>query len=254
MPKRFIDTSIFSSPSVRKLPGKLKLFWVYLFTNCDHAGIWVKDFEAASLFCGMGISEDEATKYLDGKIISIDNNARWFIPGFIRFQYPSGLNQQNKAHRSVLAILKEYGIGSSLAPTVAPTVAPTKGHYVGAKDKDKDKDLDKDMVNDLEIKVKEIMEYFKKTTRREYNDEDTSLVIENLSNGKTYEQHMHIINVKIHDDYFKNNPQFMDPQTLFGKNFGKYTKQRIEDFQRKPKPLAEEMPEDYYTQFEVKED
>lgn len=243
MAKRFIDTGIFNSPSIRKFPGKLKLFWVYLFTNCDHAGIWVKDFEAASMFMGMEITESEAIKHLDGKIIKIENGERWFLPGFIKFQYPTGLNEKNAAHKSVLAILKEFNIG----PTLAPTIAPIEGLHGGAKDMDIVKDKEREMVKDIEKQAKEILEYLSKQTGREYKDQECmAIVIENLSNSHTYEDHMQVINVKIHDDFFKNNPRCYHPSTIFGPKFGKYKTEKIEDFQPKKKNPMGKKPEGYY--------
>ena len=48
MAKRFIDTNLFRKRWIRELDIDMKLFWIYLLTDCDHAGIWDVDIERAS--------------------------------------------------------------------------------------------------------------------------------------------------------------------------------------------------------------
>ena len=48
----------------------------------------------------------EAIKSFDEKIIILDKGNKWFIPSFLEFQYPSGLNPDNRAHNSVIILLE----------------------------------------------------------------------------------------------------------------------------------------------------
>ena len=136
MAKRFTDTNKYRKPFIRGLQGAYKLLWDYLYHDCDHAGIWIVDFEIAQIYIGsdMPVNKQDALKYFNAnekRIIEFDNGKKWFIPSFIEFQY-GVLNDQNRAHNSVLLILKNKGLISSLN---------------GAKDKAKDKDKDKDILN-----------------------------------------------------------------------------------------------------------
>lgn len=138
MAKRFTDTDKYKKPFIRGLQGAYKLFWDYLYHSCDHAGIWIVDFEIAQIYLGqdMQVNKQDAIKYFNNteeRIVEIDET-KWFIPSFIEFQYGE-LNEENRAHNSVLQILRKHSLIDS------------KGHIrglQGRKDKDKDKDKDKE--------------------------------------------------------------------------------------------------------------
>ena len=110
MAKRFIDSEIFfRSKWFRKLPPKIKLFWFYLITNCDHAGVWEVDFELAQMLMGIDLDEDEIKDVLKNKIYAFQNNEKWLIKPFLRFQYGQ-ISQKSKPHQSVIKKLRDYGI------------------------------------------------------------------------------------------------------------------------------------------------
>ena len=137
MAKRFTDTTKYKKPFIRGLQGAYKVLWDYLYHDCDHAGIWIKDFEIAQIYIGsdLPVNETDALKYFNSdkkRIIQIDNNTKWFLPDFIEFQYGE-LKEVNRAHASVIAILKKHKLyGKGLTRSLQ-----------GRKDKDKDKDKDK---------------------------------------------------------------------------------------------------------------
>jgi len=140
MAKRLTDTNKYKKPFIRSLPGPYKIFWDYLYLDCDHAGIWIVDFEIAQLYIGkdMPICREDALKYFNNgekRIIEIDNGSKWFISPFIDFQYGE-LNEANRAHNSVMQILKKYSL---LKKKNKPLISPLQG------------DKDKDMVKDMDI-------------------------------------------------------------------------------------------------------
>jgi len=148
MAKRFIDTNLFRKGLVRGLDAPYKLLWIYIFLDCDHAGIWIKDFNIASVYLGVEINEDEAVKYFNDKIVIIDDE-KWFIPSFIEFQY-NELIENNRAHNSVINILKKYKL------------IDKKGLIRGLQaPKDKDKDKDKDKRIFIPPTLEQVKEYFK---------------------------------------------------------------------------------------------
>jgi hypothetical protein len=139
MAKRFTDTEKWKKPFIRNLSAPYKLLWLYICDDCDHAGIWQVDIDVARIRIGEQITEREALKFFVDKIIRIDEGNKWYIPSFIDFQYPSGLNPDNKAHGGIIKVLQKFNlIDDEFKPLVSP--------LYGAMDKDKDMVMDKDKV------------------------------------------------------------------------------------------------------------
>ncbi len=137
MAKRFTDTEKWKKPFIRSLQAPYKLLWLYICDDCDHAGIWQVDMEVAMLRIGEKVTEEKALKILDKKVFSFDEGKKWFIPSFIEFQYPSGLNPANRTHHSIIQILLKNDLMEILKPLTSP--------LQGAKDKDKDMDKGSDI-------------------------------------------------------------------------------------------------------------
>jgi len=149
MAKRFTDTEKWKKPFIRGLQGAYKLLWLYICDDCDHAGIWQVDMEVAAIRIGEKIDIKEAIKSFDEKIIIIDKGNKWFIPSFLEFQYPSGLNSDNRAHNSVIILLEKYNLRISKDK---PLISPSEG----SMDMDMVKDMDMDMVKaEKKVKFKE---------------------------------------------------------------------------------------------------
>lgn len=141
MSKRFTDTEKWKKPFIRNLSAPYKLLWLYICDDCDHSGIWQVDIDVAKIRIGEDINEQDAIKFFEDKIIKIDNGNKWFIPSFIDFQYPSGLNPDNKAHGGIIKMLIKYKlIDDQLKPLGSP--------LQGDKDMVKDKVMDKDKVKE----------------------------------------------------------------------------------------------------------
>lgn len=146
MAKRFTDTEKWKKPFIRGLQGAYKLLWLYICDDCDHAGIWQVDMDVAQIRIGEKIDLNEAIKSFEDKIIIFDNGNKWFIPSFVEFQYPSGLNPENRSHNSVIILLEKYNLR---IPKNKPLISPSEGRM----------DMDKDMVmvmdkDKVELKVK----------------------------------------------------------------------------------------------------
>ena len=106
---------------------------MYICDDCDHSGIWQVDLEVAEIRIGEKLDCTKAIQLFGDKIIPIDKGAKWFIPSFIEFQYPSGLNPENRAHNSTIILLEKYNL---LDKKNKPLKSPLKG----AMDMDKDKE------------------------------------------------------------------------------------------------------------------
>jgi len=144
MAKRFTDTEKWKKPFIRGLQGAYKLLWLYICDDCDHAGIWQVDMEVAAIRIGEKIDIKEAINSFGDKIVIFDKGNKWFIPSFIEFQYPSGLNPENRAHNSTIILLEKYKL---LDKNNKPLKSPLKG----AMDMDMVMVKDKDMVKESGI-------------------------------------------------------------------------------------------------------
>lgn len=136
MAKRFTDTEKYNKSFIRSLPAPYKLLWDYLYHECDHAGIWHKDFEVAQIKIGKDapIDEGRAIEFFNKdevRVVVLGGRKKWFIRPFIEFQYGE-LNPENRAHASVIRLLERLNIKGLLKGLIRGLEAP--------KDKDKDKD------------------------------------------------------------------------------------------------------------------
>lgn len=146
MAKRYSDTDKWKKPFIRSMDTPYKLFWIYILDECDHAGIWQVDMAVAELKIGEKLEHHKALKFFSGKVIEICGGEKWFIPGFIEFQYGvDKLNPDNKVHTSIIKILSKYSlIDSEFRIVPSPIQAPSQGAKDKEKDKAKDKEKDKE--------------------------------------------------------------------------------------------------------------
>lgn len=147
MAKRFADTNKYKKPFIRSLPGAYKILWDFLYLDCDHAGIWIVDFEIAQTYVGsdMPVNMAKAIELFNKdeiRIVQIDGGKKWFIVPFIGFQYGK-LSEKNRAHAAVISALKKFDLLEEtliLKDFSKPLTSPLQG----AKDKDMDMDKEKE--------------------------------------------------------------------------------------------------------------
>lgn len=208
MKKRFTDSDKWQG-WFRKLPPILKVLWEYLRDNCDCAGVWKVDKEKAKFDIGGNIPWEKVPKHFNSRIYEFEDGEKWYLTGFIEFQYGNILNPKNNAHKGVIGALERHKIRSLVInkENILLT-APNEGllsPYGGAQDKDKEKDMDKDMDKGKEVlwKVESIYPDFKnvKLSEEEYGKlvlrfsiSETRDMIENLSlyigsKGDKYKSH-----------------------------------------------------------------
>ena len=148
MAKRFIDTELFKQGWFRKLPPTLKSAWIYLITNCDHAGVYEPDLELMSFCVGSKITKDDIIKHLGDQISSINGRDKWFLHKFVKFQYGE-LNPNAPAHRGVLKVLEKYNLDVTVCKGLGnPSVT--------VQDKVKVKVQDKSMASITDEYLKEL--------------------------------------------------------------------------------------------------
>src|SRR3990167_9308484 len=140
MPKRFTETGLWIEDWFIDTPKDYRFFWIYLKDTCDHAGIWKPNVSTFNKIYDCSITLKEAIKYLnkDKERIVVLENGRWFLVGFIPFQYGRVLNLNNRLHNSVFSLLEVNEVNLT---SIRPQLEVTQGPKRKDKNKDKDKSL-----------------------------------------------------------------------------------------------------------------
>lgn len=154
MAKRFTDTEKWKDDWFLSLSNDQRAIWQYLCDNCTIAGIFKKNFVMLNLCCKTQIDGDGLQNLFDKHLI--DCGSFFFIPKFLKFQYPKGLNSDKPAIVSIRYELYSYGVDFIIRKLFG-------NDYLTIKDKDKDKDKDNrstprihpQMKNETLIKVAE---------------------------------------------------------------------------------------------------
>ena len=112
MAKRFTSTKIWSEDWFLDMPNEYKLFWFYLLSECDHAGIFKVNLRS---FCGqleVKIDLDKALLFynVDKQRIRVIKKGLWLVEDFFFFQYGDKLNTKNRVHNSILELYQFHDI------------------------------------------------------------------------------------------------------------------------------------------------
>lgn len=149
MSKRFTDTEKWKDDWFISLSNDYRIIWQWLLDNCNHAGICKRSIKLLNFMCNTNITEDELISEMEGRII-INNNI-WFIPKFLKFQYPS-LKSKKPV---IVSVIKELKINNllNLIPEsfgndyiIVTELLDNDSIIIKDKDKDKDKDKVKDII------------------------------------------------------------------------------------------------------------
>lgn len=134
MPKRFTDTEKWRDEWWASLPNDYRMIWLYLVDSCSIAGLWKKDFRGLNFNCNSSISQESFLETFGSRVVDCGNF--FFIPKFLLFQYPKGLNSDKPA---IVSVRKEVLLNNLL-----PIIQQSLGNdYLIVKDKDKDTDIRK---------------------------------------------------------------------------------------------------------------
>lgn len=105
--KRFIASEMWDKRWFRELTPVQKSFWVYLFTQCDCAGVWDEDFGLASFAIGGPVNDSDMSAY--GQRVRKLAEGKWMLVTFISVQY-GALNQASSVHKGILKRLAHHGV------------------------------------------------------------------------------------------------------------------------------------------------
>lgn len=132
MAKRFIDTELFNDEWFCELSKDAKLFFIYYITNCDHAGILKlnkKLFEFQTSIKDI----DKVIKEMGNKLILIKDSV-FFMPGYLKFQYPDFPKSKVKQQEGALKILDNHGITLEIVKSYLTVTKELEYSYVNDND------------------------------------------------------------------------------------------------------------------------
>ena len=112
MSKRFISTDLFNDSWFMELSTNSKLFYIYLLTNCDNAGIIDLNVKLAEFQTGIPSLNKNFGKYfecLKTRLLHLKDNY-YFLTKFVLFQYPKGLSESVKPQKQVIEKLKKFNL------------------------------------------------------------------------------------------------------------------------------------------------
>ncbi|MFZ2905307.1 MAG: hypothetical protein WAZ98_03790 [Cyclobacteriaceae bacterium] len=102
MAKRYTDNEKWRDEWWGSLSNDYRMIWLYLVDSCTNAGRWKKDFRGLNFNCNTNVTEESFLAVFKDRLIDCGNF--YFIPKFLRFQNPKGLNSNKPA---VLSVVKE---------------------------------------------------------------------------------------------------------------------------------------------------
>lgn len=147
MSKRLTETEKWKDAWFSDLDNDMKLAWLYILDDCNHAGIWQRNLRLLKFHCKSEKSDKEIREIFAGRFHEFGD--KWLIAKFLKFQYPNGLGNKKPA---IISVMKHLTLHNLL-----PMVKESLGNdYLYIKDKDKDKSKDK--VKNKDKKVKELRE------------------------------------------------------------------------------------------------
>jgi len=112
MAKRFTSTEIWNEDWFLDMPNEYKLFWFFMLSNCDHAGILKINPKSFKRKLDVEICMDEAIKYFnEGKQrVRVLSDSAWLIEDFFIFQYGQKFNRKNRVHLSIEDVYLKVGV------------------------------------------------------------------------------------------------------------------------------------------------
>lgn len=135
MAKRFTATEIWGEDWFLDMPIQYKLFWYYMLSNCDHAGLFKVNLRSFCSLNNVEISPIEIIKYFNtgkDRIREISEKI-WLIEDFFLYQYGETFNPNNRVHDSIEKLYMRHNIKMT-------SIRGLKDLKDRVKDKDKDKD------------------------------------------------------------------------------------------------------------------
>lgn len=204
MSKRLIDCNLFSDDWVHSLSKDAKLFFIYYTISCDHAGILKLNKSLCEFQTGIKDFE-RVIKELGNSLVTV-KEGMYFMPRFIKFQYPGFPRSNVKQQESALKILSLNGI----------TKDTLNSYLTLSKELPNSYDNDNDNDNTIKERYENFIKLFNKITGKSFKGDDKSRSKLNvrLKEGYTPDQIRTAIEKCFIDPYHKENPKFLTPEFI----------------------------------------
>lgn len=112
MSKRFIDTNYFNDPFILSLKPEDKLLYIYLWTICDHAGIFEMNEELGNFHLKCKNYKKRLNDFLVNqktKLAQLSEN-HFILLNYCKQQYPGGVNTNVRQISGAIKILNDWNI------------------------------------------------------------------------------------------------------------------------------------------------
>ena len=146
MAKRFTDSEKWKDDWYLNLDNDSRIVWQYLLDNCSIAGIIKLSLKHLNFCCNTNLSTESLEDIFEDRLIDLGDF--YFIPKFISFQYPSGINSNKPAIVGVRKELAKYGLLDNDYNVILNNKIIITNDCSIIKDKDMDKDKVKDKNKD----------------------------------------------------------------------------------------------------------
>jgi hypothetical protein len=141
MAVRFIDTERWKEDWYCELKGEYQKLFDYICDQCDNAGVWKPNKVDFEIKTGFSVNLGSFLKKVNGdkeRILLLDNG-RWFILGFISFQWFNKKEQfslilTNRLHKSIYDLLNKHNVPIEKVRGLQEVL---EGSTQTSKDKDK---------------------------------------------------------------------------------------------------------------------
>jgi hypothetical protein len=108
MANRIINTEIWDD--LLEVSIETRLYYIYLYTNCNHAGLIKPQKAIISVYCGKVDIVAIEKELSDCGLIKRLDNGKLFLPQFIKANYRDLVDNNSNAAKSCIVLLKENGI------------------------------------------------------------------------------------------------------------------------------------------------
>jgi hypothetical protein len=146
MSLRFTETNKWKDDWFLSLSNDYRIVWLYIIDNCSIAGLWEKGFRHLNYFCNTELDEKKFKEIFGAKIIDLGKH--YFIPNFLRIQYPSGLLSNKPMIVAVRRELQKYNLNNMIDQSLFndKPIIKVNGNGNGKRKKVKEKILFKSSV------------------------------------------------------------------------------------------------------------
>jgi len=108
MKRRYTDADKFEDEWYLSLSNDNRIVWEWILATCSNAGILKKNFKLLNFCCNTNLNEPGFKEIFSSRVI--DCETFFFIPKFLRFQNPNGINSDKPAVKAIRKEIIEKGL------------------------------------------------------------------------------------------------------------------------------------------------